>query len=66
MKELNLVNGKMTTLEFAELTGTMHKHVLHKARNLLKDLNIDSAEFSAQFKDSSGKGNIMLTLNKDY
>ena len=50
MNTLNIVNDKMTTVDFAELTGTMHKHVLAKARKLLKDLGIDADEFSSAYK----------------
>ena len=65
MKELNIINGKMSTLQFAELTGTKHYHVLAKARKLLNDLGIDCNKFSIQYKDSSGKSNVMLELDKD-
>ena len=65
MKELNIVNGKMNTLQFAELTGTAHKHVLAKADKLLKDLDIQPAEFSARYFDSQNKPRKMLELDKD-
>ena len=55
----------MTTLAFAELTGTQHKHVIAKTRKLLKELDIDSAEFSAEYFDISGKANKMFELDKD-
>jgi hypothetical protein len=43
MEEINIINGKMSTLPFAELTGAMHKNVLAKTRKLLKDLDILAA-----------------------
>jgi hypothetical protein len=52
-------------LQFVELTGTKHCHVLDKARKLLNDLGIDSTEFSVEYKDSSGKSNIMIELDRD-
>lgn len=59
MKSLNIVNGKMSTLQFAELTGTAHKNVLTKARKLLNDLEIEAAQFSAAYKSPTG---IIITL----
>ena len=54
MKDLKIVNGKMSTLQFAELTGTAHKNVLAKARKLLDDLGIRSAQFCADYLDAQG------------
>lgn len=64
MKELNIVNGKMNTLQFAELTGTAHYNVLIKARKLLTDLGIESLEFSSVYKSPTGD-KPMLELDKD-
>ena len=38
----------MSTLQFAELTGTKHKNVLTKARKLLNDLDIQPTKFSVR------------------
>lgn len=45
----------MTSREIAELTGKRHTHVLADIRTMLDDLGFDSAEFSAQYKDSTGR-----------
>ena len=45
----------MSSLEIAELTGKQHKHVLTGIRNMLNSLNINSAVFTAQYKDSTGR-----------
>ena len=65
MNELKIVNDKMTTIAFAELTGTTHKNVMAKARKLLKDLGILAAEFSATRLDSRGKEQTLLELDRD-
>lgn len=54
----------MSSREIAELTGKDHKHVLTDVRNLLVELNIDSAEFSAQYKDSTGRALPCFNLPK--
>ena len=55
----------MSSLEIAELTGKQHKHVLTDIRNMLNSLNIDSAVFTAQYKDSTGRSLVMFNLPKD-
>jgi anti-repressor protein len=55
----------MTSREIADLTGKQHKHVLEDARNMLEQLGIHSAGFSAQYKDSTGRALPMFTLPKD-
>lgn len=45
----------MSSLEIAELTGKQHKHVLTDIRNMLNSLNIESAVFAADYKDSKGR-----------
>ena len=55
----------MSSLEIAELTGKQHKHVLTDIRNMLNSLNIDSAVFTAQYKDSTGRSLPMFNLPKD-
>ena len=54
----------MTSREIAELTGKDHRHILADARVMLESLEIDCAGFSAQYKDASGKSNIMFILPK--
>lgn len=54
MQTLNTV-VTMSSREIAELCVKQHKHVLEDIRNTLKTLGIDSAEFSAQYKDSTGR-----------
>ena len=55
----------MSTLQFAELTGTKHHNVLAKARKLLEDLEILTTDFSVTRIDLRGKEQTMLELNKD-
>ena len=45
----------MSSLEIAELTGKQHKDVIRDIRNMLNSLNIDSAVFTADYKDSKGR-----------
>ena len=45
----------MSSIEIAELTGKQHKHVLTDIRNMLNSLNIESAVFAADYKDSKGR-----------
>ena len=55
----------MSSLEIAELTGKQHKNVLADIRKMMDDLVINSAEFSAQYKDSTGRSLVMFNLPKD-
>ena len=55
----------MSSLEIAELTGKQHKNVLADIRKMLSDLEIDSAEFSAQYKDTTGRQLLMFNLTKE-
>ncbi len=59
MNEVAAVNSSgtnnLTSVEIAELTGKQHKHVMADAVKMLKALELDSAEFSAQYKDSTGR-----------
>ncbi len=45
----------MSSREIAELTGKSHKHVLVDIRKMADSLGNDSAEFSAQYQDGSGR-----------
>ena len=55
----------MSTREIAELTGKDHKNILADARTMFDQLEIHSAEFSAQYKDSTGRTLPMFNLPKD-
>ena len=54
----------MSSREIAELTGKQHKNVLADIRKMLDDLEIDSAIFTAQYKDSTGRSLVMFNLPK--
>lgn len=58
-------NVTMSSREIAELTGKDHRHVLADIRSMLETLGIDSAGFSAQYKDSTGRSLPMFNLPKD-
>ena len=45
----------MSSLEIAELTGKQHKHVIRDIRNMLNQLEIQSDQFWADYKDSKGR-----------
>lgn len=47
MKTLTTAVTSMSSLEIAELTGKQHKDVLYDIRNMLKELGILAADFSA-------------------
>ena len=66
MSELSLIPETltMTSREIAELTGKDHKHVLTDIRKMLEELGIDSAGFSAEYKDSTGRTLPAFTLPK--
>lgn len=50
------LNGPtMSSREIAELTGKQHKHVMADIRTMCEQMEIDSADFSAQYKDSTGR-----------
>ena len=55
----------MSSLEIAELTGKQHKDVIRDIRNMLNQLEINSAQFCAQYKDSIGRSLPMFNLPKD-
>ena len=55
----------MSSIEIAELTGKQHKDVIRDIRNMLNQLEIHSAQFCAQYKDSTGRSLPMFNLPKD-
>ena len=55
----------MSSQEIAELTGKMHKNVMVDVRRMLSELDIDSAEISAQYKDSTGRTLPCFNLNRE-
>ena len=55
----------MSSLEIAELTGKQHKNVLADIRKMMDDLEIDSAVFTAQYKDSKGRTYSCYNLPKE-
>ncbi|MDP9514679.1 Rha family transcriptional regulator [Pseudomonas protegens] len=55
----------MSSVEIAELTGKLHKNVLADIRSMLTELEIDSADFSAQYKDSTGRFLPCFNLNRE-
>jgi phage regulator Rha-like protein len=55
----------MTSREIAELTGKEHKNVLADIRKMLEELVYDSADYSAQYIDPTGRTLPCFTLPKD-
>ena len=64
MNFLTLDTLTMSSNEIAELTDKDHKHVLTDIRNMLNELGFYSAEFSAQYKDSTGRNLPCFNLPK--
>ncbi len=52
----------MSTLEIAELTGKLHKHVLAKARKTLENIGLEPAKFLAGYVDAKGEKRECLEL----
>lgn len=61
---LSSTPATMSSREIAELTGKEHKNVLADIRNMLEKLKIDCADFSAQYKDSTGRSLPCFNLPK--
>lgn len=55
----------MSSREIAELTGKQHKDVLRDIRNMLEQLEQDSAQFCAQYIDPTGRALPCFNLPKD-
>ena len=56
---------KMSSREIAKLTGKQHKHVLDDCRKMFEALNIQSAEFSADYQDERGRTYQEFWLDQD-
>ena len=68
MQLANVVNSSVVTMssrEIAELTGKEHKNVLADIRKMLQDLELTSAEFSANLPDVYGRQQQVFNLNKE-
>lgn len=61
----DFVARTMSSREIAKLTGKAHKHVLADIRSMLTDLEIDWADCSAQYLDSTGRKLPCFNLNRD-
>lgn len=56
---------KMSSREIAKLTGKQHKHVLDDCRKMFDALNLQSAEFSADYQDERGRTYQEFWLDQD-
>lgn len=65
--ELMEINNNLTmsSREIADLTKKEHRNVLSDIRNMFIGLEIDSAKFSAQYKDSTGRSLPEFNLDKE-
>ena len=54
----------MSSREIAELTGKEHKNVLVDIRKVLESLALNSADFSAVYKDATGRTLLCFRLPK--
>jgi len=55
----------MSSREIAKLTGKHHKHVLEDCRKMFESLNLQSAEFSADYQDEKGRTYQEYWLDQD-
>jgi len=58
------VGVQMTSLEISELTGKTHSNVLKDIDKMLNKLDIQSSDFSLDYKDSRGRDQRMYKLDK--
>ncbi|HGH4631500.1 Rha family transcriptional regulator [Enterobacter kobei] len=56
---------KMSSREIAKLTGKQHKDVLYDCRKMFESLNIQSADFSADYQDDRGRTYQEYWLDQD-
>jgi phage regulator Rha-like protein len=59
------VSRTMSSREIAKLTGKAHKNVLADVRSMLDELGLDWADFSAQYKDGTGRSLPCFDLNRE-
>ncbi len=55
MRDLTVATSTMSSREIAELCGKEHKNVMADIRSMCESLSIQSAEFSADYKDDKGR-----------
>lgn len=55
----------MSSVELAELTRKLHKNVLADIRSMFAELEIDSADYSAQYQDSTGRSLPCFNLDRE-
>lgn len=70
MTKMNVANRssvvtKMSSREIAKLTGKQHKDVLHDCRKMFESLNLQSADFSADYQDGRGRTYQEYWLDQD-
>ena len=53
MRDLAATTSTMSSLEIAKLCNKEHRNVMADIRNMLKDLNLSTAEFSAVYTHST-------------
>lgn len=56
---------KMSSREIAKLTGKQHKDVLYDCRKMFESLNLQSADFSADYQDYRGRTYQEYWLDQD-
>lgn len=56
---------KMSSREIAKLTGKQHKDVLYDCRKMFESLNLQSADFSADYQDDRGRTYQEYWLDQD-
>lgn len=66
MNDLMISNQEptMSSREIADLTGKQHKDVMADIRNMCKQLDIQSADFSADYTDSRGRSQPCFNLDR--
>ena len=55
----------MTSKDIAALTRKQHKHVLDDCRKMFEELELQSADFSADYKDGRNRTQSMFDLNQE-
>lgn len=66
MNQIKLLKPlSMSSLEIAELVGKRHDHVMADIKNMLEQLNIQSPEFSGDYRDSKGRTYKCFNLDEE-